>query len=74
MYKELGYAVAHQAVKDYFVVNKDMKKKILKDLRSDWMYFITNGMSRTIAEKLEKNPREILRRLTKVDAKTDWGN
>ena len=63
--RELACAITMQAVRDYFAVNATEKKRkeILKDLRSKWMDFITDGLSITVANQLEKNPEEIRERL-----------
>lgn len=63
--RELACAITMQAVRDYFAPNATEKKRkeILKDLRSKWMDFITNGLSITVASQLEKNPDEIRERL-----------
>ena len=63
--KQLAAATMLRAVKDYFGKKSTPKRRtqILKDLRSAWMRFFTDGMSVNIAEELEKNPEEIRERL-----------
>lgn len=63
--RNLACAITMQAVRDYFAPNATDKKRreILKDLRSQWMDFITDGLSITIANQLEKNPDEIRERV-----------
>ena len=63
--RELACAITMQAVRDYFAPNvtEEKQKKILKELRSKWMDFITNGLSITVAKQLEENPDEIRERL-----------
>lgn len=63
--RELACAITMQAVRDYFATGVTVKKQcaILKDLRSKWMDFITNGLSITVAKQLEENPDEIRERL-----------
>jgi hypothetical protein len=69
-YRQLGFAIANQAVRDYFSVGDVNKKKaILKDLRSEWMMLITDGTGEHIAEQLEHNPKEIKKRFKKADIK-----
>ena len=63
--RNLSCAITLQAVKDYFKADGEPAKQnvILKDLRSDWMDFITNGTSIAVADQLEKHPDEIRERL-----------
>ena len=65
--RNLTCAIIMQAVKDYFDANGNTKKQetILKELRSKWMDFITNGTSVIVAEQLELHPEEIRERLEK---------
>ena len=59
-YKQLGYAIALQAIKDYFdTVSDASKAKIIKDLRSPYMQSINDCLSVIAAEKLETNPEEV---------------
>jgi hypothetical protein len=74
-YHDLACAITLQAVREYFYKGKNespenikaSQKAILKDLRSPYMEFITNGLSVIVAEKLEKNPKEIGKRLKSYD-------
>ena len=63
--KDLTSAITLQAVRDYFSKGATPKKrrKILRELRSTWMDFITDGMSVIVAEQLELHPDEIAERL-----------
>ena len=61
--RQLSAAVIMQAVRDYLRTSTANKIAILKDLRSDWMCFLSNDMSKVVAEQLEKNPKEIAERL-----------
>ena len=63
--RNLACAITMQAVKDYFdpKTTPEKQKAILKDLRSKYMDFITNGTSIVVAEQLEKNPEEIRERV-----------
>lgn len=65
-YRQLAYAILLQAVRDYCkTTSEGTKFKILQDLRSDYMDYITDGMSIVVAEQLEQNPKEIAARLCK---------
>ena len=63
--RHLACAITLQAVRDYLKDGKTdaQKQAILKELRSPYMKFITDGVSATRAEQLEKNPKEIAERL-----------
>lgn len=63
--RNLACAITMQAVKDFFATGATSKKQkeILKELRSKWMDFITNGTSVMVAEQLELHPQEIAERL-----------
>lgn len=75
----LACAIVLQAVRDYFHKDKykskdktekmfpKKQKRILKDLRSEYMDFISGGLSVVVAEKLESNPKEIRARLRQYD-------
>jgi hypothetical protein len=67
--RELACAITMQAVRDYFAKGATAKKKrlILHELRSKWMEAITDGLSITVAEQLEKNPKEIRARIRKEE-------
>lgn len=67
--KALACAVTAQAIKDYFdkETDKKEKKKIIKDLKSDWMDWFTNGLSPIAAKQIQENPRTICRKLRKVE-------
>jgi uncharacterized protein YeeX (DUF496 family) len=66
--RNLAFAITAQAVKDYLREGKTdaQKQAILKELRSPYMQFITDGTSDMVAEQLEKNPKEIAERLNKM--------
>ena len=63
--RQLSAAILMRAVRDYCHAGASVgaKRAILKDLRSDWMDFLTGGQSLVIAEQLEKNRDEIAKRL-----------
>ena len=67
--RNLACAITMQAVRDYFNdgVTAARQQAILKELRSTYMQFITDGTSVTIAEQLEKNPKEIAERLKYIN-------
>lgn len=70
-YKQLGFAIVLQAVKDYFAFPEASKRVIIKDLKSDYLNFITNGTAKVVAEKLLKEPKAIKERLRKEDVKAN---
>lgn len=59
----LASAVLLQAVKDYCGGSDREKRAILKDLRSPWMDFFTQGRAKVVAQELERNPDEIKERM-----------
>ena len=61
--RNLGAAVLLQATKDYVAGSEKTQRAILKDLRSPWLILLTDGMSETVARKLENNAEEISKRL-----------
>lgn len=66
-YRNLGCAIVLQAAKDFCdpVTNTAMRRKILKDLRSGHLIMLSDGISLSVADELEKNPKEIAIRLKK---------
>ena len=64
-YKQLGYAVLGQAIKDFFNGSVPQQQKIIKDLKSPWMDWLTNGLSIVAAKQLKENPGKIRRKLKK---------
>lgn len=66
-YKALACAVTTQAIKDYFDkgIERSEKKKIIKDLKSPWMDWLTGGLSVLAARQLKTNPGAICRKLRK---------
>lgn len=65
-YKQLGYAVAIQALKDYFNATPVGKNVIIKQLKGKWMNLLTDNLAWRLAEELEKNPKEVKRRFRKA--------
>jgi hypothetical protein len=72
-YKQLGAAIVLQAVKDYFKADDDMKRCIIKELKSEYLYQFAGRTSFVVAEALEKNPKEIAARLKMYDEKLNLG-
>ena len=68
-YRQLGAAITYQAIRDFITANHNHKKQatIIKHLKSPWMDFISDGLSTILAEKLERNPKEICDRVKKFD-------
>ena len=66
-YQQLGFAILKQAIKDYFTEPPKEKRKILKDLKGDWMDWLTNGLSVIAAKELKANPGSIRRKLRKCE-------
>ena len=66
-YKELICAVMRETVREYFHRSTTDKKRvaIIKELKSPWCEFITNGLSIYLAEQLVKNPEAINERFRK---------
>lgn len=62
-FRNIYMAVTLQAVKDYFKSTKAMQKAILKELRSEFICGKTDGVSKNVADELEKHPKEISERL-----------
>lgn len=66
-HKQLGYAVVLQAIKDYFDPKFKKKKiKIIQELCSDWMIFISDGLSEIAAQKLLSDPKAIENRINNL--------
>lgn len=67
-YRNLGAAIALQAAKDYCrpQTTEAMRKAILKDLRSNHLNGLSDGLSLVVADELEKNREEISKRLNIV--------
>ena len=77
-YKELGMRITYEAIKEFNEIRKEInrefnderkkviakkQKAIIKQLRSPYMSFISNGLSRLLADKLETNPEEVCTRV-----------
>lgn len=68
-YKQLGYAVAVQAAKDYKNASKERRDVIIKDLRSDYMDFITGGLSIPLADALINDHKAVIKRITNMETR-----
>ena len=63
-YRQLGFAVTLKAAKDYVKTgSKKRREEIIKDLRSPWMQYISDGLSIKLADRLETNPKEVKKNL-----------
>ena len=62
--KSLAAATLVQAAKDYCeALTPQKKQSVVKDLKSPWMDFLTNGTSKNVAEELQRNEKQINKRL-----------
>lgn len=61
--RNLASAVLLQAAKDYCNGTEKEREIILRELRSIWMRYLTDGTSVVVAEQLEKNWKAIAPRL-----------
>ena len=63
--KSLASAVMLQAAKDYCDESTTdvAKSVIVKELKGEWMDFLTNGTSKNVARELLHNEKEIKNRL-----------
>lgn len=68
-YRSLGKAIVYEAIKEFAEEknNPKMQQKILKDLRSPYMDFVSEGISVIVAEKLATNPDEICDRVRRFE-------
>lgn len=66
--RQLVMTIIYNAAKDYCQTTSESKRKaILKDLRSSYMDFASDGMSVITAEQLEKNCDAIKARILKEE-------
>ena len=67
--KNLAARTCLEAAKDYCdgSATPAKKKRILKDLKGQWMDFFTDGLSKVVAEELQKNEKAIGIRLNKIE-------
>lgn len=66
--RELACATLLVAIKDFFK-GVETRHKILKDLRSEWMDYLTDGLSIKLAHELETNPEQIRTRYKLVEGR-----
>lgn len=66
-HQQLGYAVVFQAIKDYFDTKSENEKiGIIRDLCSEWMISISDGLSKIAAQKLLSDPKAIEKRINNL--------
>jgi hypothetical protein len=66
-YRQLGCAVAIQAAKDYEKATPAQRRHIIKDLRSDYMETITDGLSVYLADALRNNHTAVIKRIKNME-------
>ena len=67
-YKELGYAIALQAIKDFFHTSLERgRAEIIKDLRAPHMRLFTNELSAMLADKLETDPESVKEAIKRME-------
>jgi len=59
----LAAATVMQAVRDYLPATNQRRQTILRQLRSPWMCWLSNGTSENVAEQLENNAEKIAARM-----------
>lgn len=72
-YKQLGYAIALQAAKDYEKDNPKERQRIIRELRGEYMDFITNGLSILLADALLRDSSGICRRIENMNKTGGYG-
>lgn len=79
-HRNLGCSVAFQAAKDYAdtydpnkcrgfdeYMRKILRRDILRDLRSEWMNFITDGKSSMLADALKRDYKAVVKRIYSME-------
>lgn len=71
-YKQLGYAIALQAAKDYQSIedvetSPAQRREIIKDLRSPYMELVTNGLSIMLADALRRDYKVVVARIKNME-------
>ena len=66
-YKNLGCAVAIQAAKDYAAGSPQKRAAIIKQLRSDYMQLITDGVSIMLADALRHDYKSVVNNLINAE-------
>lgn len=65
--KNLASATLIEAAREYCEVETTQQKnKIIKDLNTTWMDFLTDGMSINVARELQRNGPAIKKRLENI--------
>lgn len=61
----LASATLIQAAKEYCDEHTSLEEKrvILKDLKGEWMDFLTNGTAKNVAEELQRNEKGVKERI-----------
>lgn len=59
-YKNLACAIAIQAAKDYVDASPQQRGHILRQLRSEYMNFITDGKSSMLADALKRDYKAVV--------------
>lgn len=62
-YKNLACAIAIQAAKDYANGSPQQRGHILRQLRSDYMNFITDGKAAMLADALKRDYKTVVETL-----------
>ena len=75
-YRQLACAIAIQAAKDCHsidgvITSPQKRAAIIKTLRSDYMNFITNGLSSMLADELKRDYKEVVRRIKNMEKGED---
>lgn len=74
-YKELGMRITLEAIKEFSEERRNHNRRkqsaILKQLRSQYMICLSNGLSTILADKLEDNPDEVCSRLENMPKEED---
>jgi hypothetical protein len=65
--KRLSNGVLLDSTIEYIGATEKRREEILHELRSDWLCFLTNGISVRIARQLENNFEEIKKRFDKEE-------
>ena len=70
-YKQLGCAIAIQATKDYARASAARRRVIIKDLRSDYMSFITGGIAPMLADALKSDYKAVVGRIKNMEEESE---
>lgn len=69
--KELGCAVVLESIKEFFeeVDNVYKQRKIIRELCSEWMDWLSDGYSLMVARELKNNPAKVYQNYIKNDGR-----